>query len=585
MSLSSSAHTHAVTEPRLDIAQTLKPAVRAIGLSRIVRGAVLGFALGAFLGAGVLLAGHVWSLGSTVLTAVLLVAAGVVAGAAWGIMHWPGEQEAARAADLYFGLDDRLTTAVELRGSDTPVAHVQSRDTAQHVEGLPLARSRGRWLLRRDAALALVAALALTAGLALGSPAAGRQSTLTAAGKVNSQRVQRAAAKKIRKIQAHIQAGLTPAQQQTPAVRKLNRALARLRRQLLKAGSTPAQLRAISATQQKLHSLATSLHPINSHAVAQLNGSLSHQLGKRPGAGKHGSTSRSAAATAQALSRLAQSLSHLNAAQRAALARALARAANSNSNPGLRSQLRQAAFQLANNHPQAAQSALQKAARQLSQSAANQAAQSQALSTATQLSSLKQSLSNASSNGNQQAGQPGQQASNLGKNGSGSRSTGSNGGQKGAQGQALGQGRGKGTGKGQALGQGRGTRAGGTGRKGIGSGSRSAQGRGQGTGAAQGRNGTGSRTGRAGAHGSGGQGRSAATRAGRTALVYVPGKQGKGQQVIKNGPNGLPQIGSLVPYQQVFGKYSQQAHQALDRGSLPPSVQSYVHRYFSSISH
>ena len=68
-------------------------------------------------------------------------------------------------------------------------------------------------------------------------------------------------------------------------------------------------------------------------------------------------------------------------------------------------------------------------------------------------------------------------------------------------------------------------------------------------------------------------------------MVYVPGKQGKGQQVIKNGPNGLPQIGSLVPYQQVFGKYSQQAHQALDRGSLPPSVQSYVHRYFSSISH
>jgi hypothetical protein len=67
--------------------------------------------------------------------------------------------------------------------------------------------------------------------------------------------------------------------------------------------------------------------------------------------------------------------------------------------------------------------------------------------------------------------------------------------------------------------------------------------------------------------------------------VFVPSKQGNGGEVVKNGPNGAPQIGSLVPYQQVLGQYSQQAHQALDRGSLPAPVQSYVHRYFSTISH
>lgn len=67
--------------------------------------------------------------------------------------------------------------------------------------------------------------------------------------------------------------------------------------------------------------------------------------------------------------------------------------------------------------------------------------------------------------------------------------------------------------------------------------------------------------------------------------VYIPGTQGKGPEIIKNGPNGAPQTGALVPYQQVLGRYVQQTHQALDRASLPPAVQSYVRRYFSTISH
>jgi hypothetical protein len=67
--------------------------------------------------------------------------------------------------------------------------------------------------------------------------------------------------------------------------------------------------------------------------------------------------------------------------------------------------------------------------------------------------------------------------------------------------------------------------------------------------------------------------------------VFIPGKQGKGPQTIVSGPKGAPEPGALVPYQQVVGQYAQSAHQALDRSAIPPSLQGYVRRYFSSISH
>ncbi len=67
--------------------------------------------------------------------------------------------------------------------------------------------------------------------------------------------------------------------------------------------------------------------------------------------------------------------------------------------------------------------------------------------------------------------------------------------------------------------------------------------------------------------------------------VYIPGQEGKGPESIRNGPNGAPQPGALVPYQQVIGKYAQGAHQALDHAALPPAMQAYVRQYFSTISH
>jgi hypothetical protein len=578
----------AVARQRLDISRALRPVIRSIGLTRIARGAGLGFAAGALAGAALLMAAHIWSIGPARPAVLLLPIVGTLAGLVWGITRWPREGEAARAADLYFGLDDRLTTAVELRNLNSAVAYVQSRDTAQRIDGLALGRSRGRWLRRHEVAGVFLAVLLFAAGLALGPPARAHHAPSGAAATAHTRKVTRTAAGRIRKLQAQVRFGLTPAQQQTPAMRKLSLALTRLRRHLLKAGSTRASLRSISATQQQLRSLAASLHPISSHAVAQLNGSLAHQLGQKSGGVGKRSRARSASATAAALSRLARALAHLSPSQRAALARALARAANANSNTGLRSALRQAASSLAGNSPQAARSALQRAARSLSQSAGTQAAQSRALSTASQLTALKSAVSNAGAalpagqaghlpGGAQSPGRSGQSAGKSGQNGTRGVTPGQG---KGSQGKGTGNGKGLGQGKGQ------GTRAG-AGRppNGARTGQGNGTGRRLGTGAGNGRNASGKGTRRSGGHGKGGRGTSSATRAGHTVTVYVPGKQGRGQIIIKNGPSGAPASGALVPYQQVLGQYSRQAHQALDRGSLPPSVQSYVHRYFSTISH
>jgi hypothetical protein len=158
----------ASSTPRLDVSRTLKPVIRSIGIARVARGLVLGFTLGALVGTGVLVAGHIYAFAAAHPIALTCLILGALAGVVWGIVRWPREAEAARTADLFFALDDRLTTAVELRGSDAPVAVVQSRDTAKRIEGLPLGRSRGTVLRRREMLLAAAATLAFAGSLVLG---------------------------------------------------------------------------------------------------------------------------------------------------------------------------------------------------------------------------------------------------------------------------------------------------------------------------------------------------------------------------------------------------------------------------------
>jgi len=518
--------------------------------------------------AGILLAGHVRAFGFALTAAVIAAVLGLLAGTAAGLARWPRALEAARAADRYFHLDDRLTTALELSRADTAVALLQSRDAARHIDGLTLSHSRGWWLRRREGVVAAIVALAFAGALALGPPSGSPRAT--AAAPSHSARARQAAANQVQKLTSQLHLGLTPAQLHTPAMRQLDRALARLRHQLLQTSTPRTALRAISATQQQLRQLALGLHPVNARAVAQLNSSLSRYLGKGQTRGSSGSASRSALATAQALSRLAQSLPHLTPAQRAALAQALARVANATSNNALRSALRQAASSMANSDPQSAGATLQQATDALTQSASAQAALARAGAAGTQLNALKNQIAGtgAAPPSLSSSSRQGQPNAATGRPGTG-----------GTKGRALGSGRGSGKGRGtragQGLGQGRGTGRGT--RPGHGNGAGNGPGTGPGASAALGQSAS-------GAHGQGGRGASGLTRNGRSVTVFVPGKQGRGAEIVRNGPKGTPASGAYVPYQQVVGQFAQGAHQALDRAALPPPLQGYVRRYFTTLS-
>ncbi|MGI8825130.1 MAG: hypothetical protein ACR2JC_05710 [Chloroflexota bacterium] len=573
MSLSSSVRgpRAAVSGKRtLDIVRTLSPVTCAIGIGRVARGALLGFGVGALLGTAILLAAQVRAFGFTLPAAVLAAVLGLVAGSAAGVVRWPRALEAARAVDLHFHLDDRLTTALELREADTPVASLQRRDVAGRIDGLTLRKSRGQWLRRREAAMAVVATLAFAAALTLG-PQGGHHRSAAAAPLSRTARVRHDAASQVRKLASKLDLGLTTAQLQSPAMRQLDLALSRLRHQLLQASTPHAGLRAISATQHQLRRLALGLHPVNVRAVAQLNSSLSRSLGKEQTRRTSASPSRSSLASAQALNRFAQLLPHLTPAQQAALAPALARAANATSSNALRSALRQAASSLANNDTRSARAALRQGAQSLSQSALAQVALARAAAAGTQLDALKNQIAGTGAAPpslplSARQGQP--------------NTTGQGAGRKSGRtpGITVGSGRGRGTrpGQGGLLGRGHGA-----GRRGIGA--RRGNGRGRGRGFGQGTVATSGRA-TSGARGNGGLGRSRLTRNGRSVTVFVPGKQGKGAEIVRNGPQGAPAPGALVPYQQVVGQYSQSAHQALDRGALPPSLQEYVRRYFSTLS-
>jgi hypothetical protein len=581
---------------QLDVVRALAPARRAIGIRRLSRAVLLGFGVGAAAGAAVLGIARIHAFDPALPIGVAVAVAGIAGGAAAGLWRWPRVLEAARAADARFNLHDRLTTALELRSSELPLAVLQRRDAAGHLEGLRLSRTGGRWLGRREGAAIALAAMAFAAALALGAPGQTQRAAVAASSDVRT--VRRAAAAQVKQLTSKLNAGLTPSLQHSPTLRQLDLALAWLRHQLLQAASRRAALRAISSTQQQLaHEAALGLHPINAKAVAQLNGSLGRYLRNQPAGLRRGQTNKTGAsanaqlrAATQALNRLAQSLAHLNAAQRAALARALAQAANATSNNTLRSQLQQAASALANNDPQTARSALQQAAQALAQSPQQQATLSRLQQAGSQLNSLKNQLSGVTGTipSNQLSGQPSSSSSGN-KPGTGALGTGAGRRASGGRSYSLGPKPGSGKGQGRGTGYSLGTRPG----QGQGQGnglvrSRGTGGRGRGVarGQATGHEGAASSPGQTttGAHGTGGRGRTSRTRNGHSATVYIPVPQGKGKSIIQTGPNGAPQPGAIVPYQQVIGRYTQSAHQALDRSVLPPSLQGYVKDYFSAIS-
>lgn len=556
-----------------DVLAVLAPARRQLGLRRVASWAVRGLLAGGIVALLVLGAAHLHRFSAALLIAAGAVVAGLLVGLAIGIRRWPDRLQTARAVDHHFNLHDRLTTALELRTSSLPLSELQRSDAGRRLAGLkPRESARGQLSGRESGAAAVVLTVLLALAL-VGLPAArGAVQTSYA----DQQRVHHATQTGIPRIVRKVNLGLGPVTRHDAAMRNLNLALQHLRHQLQHASNRAGALRAISATQQQLHRIAASLHPIKPAAVSQLNRALASRMSAQQRAEAAGNSQKALKAAASTLQRLARELAHMSAAQRAALARSLAKAASTTSDSTLRSALQQAASSLGYQDPKTAASALQEAAAALDRSPSAHAAQSAVNSAAAGLESMKGAVSGLSS----QAG---------GSTSSGSATTsqtpGSGQGQGSGQGKGNGSGRGKGSGAGQ--GQGKGSGSGQGQGRGTGTGSGQGTGRGQGSGNGRGSSGSGG-AGGTGGHGiGGGRGGSGGQGSGHLSTrVYIPGKFGKGTHTIQNGgPSGAPLRGSTVPYRQVIGQYEQTAHTALDRAALPPSMQTYVRQYFSSISH
>ena len=107
------------------------------------------------------------------------------------------------------------------------------------------------------------------------------------------------------------------------------------------------------------------------------------------------------------------------------------------------------------------------------------------------------------------------------------------------------------------------------------------QGQGQGQGNVQGDSSTGD------GRGSGGQGGESVYTGEPGNIQGVPGQQGPNGKVSTADDDSLAdpaQNGSSVPYEQVVGKYQQQASQAMDRQAVPLSYRQIVKDYFSSLA-
>ena len=204
-----------------------------------------------------------------------------------GLRLWPDERQAARVVDRHFELHDRLTTALELHDSDLPLSILQRTDARRRTEGLRLSESAaGQLKALEGGAAALPLAVFLVLAL-IGLPSAGTHASALAQ---SGNQVKKAARTGVPRVIKKANQGLSPTAKKEAALRNLNLALRRLRAKLREAPNKAAALRAISATQQQLHRIASSLHPIKPAAVSQLNHALSSHMtrasGRRPPAAR-----------------------------------------------------------------------------------------------------------------------------------------------------------------------------------------------------------------------------------------------------------------------------------------------------------
>ena len=480
--------------------------------------------------------------------------------------QWPSTAQAARRADGVLSLKDRLTTALEFSGHPGEIFQLQRADLLVQLQTVDLRRAAPNSLPRREIALVLAAALVAVGVMLAPNPQSGQAAVRRHDRQATQYAAQQAANLSHRLSQA--------ASDRTGTTHDATQTLRQLENGLRQARTTPQALKAISAAQQQLQTLAAP----GAAAASTLQALASSLASGQTKALARALAAGDKAATQRALASLKSQIPSMPAAKRNDLAHALQRAANA-AQGALGAQLRQAAFNLTDNNASAAQRALDSAGRQIA--AAQSAAQSAQLDQQMQraLQSIKQGVANgqtsqssvpqAQSGGAQQQGQ-GASRSTAGKHGAA------------RAGGAAKQGNAKsGQGRNAAGAQTGGNQAGGNQAAGSAS-ARASAAAGKGGAAGSQASGNGG-TGAAGRGKGGGAGSGNAGGGGQYETIYLPGKLHGGPEVSTQGPPGAVVPLRSSAFRALLPRYTNEAQASLGRTALPPDVQSAVKRYFQSL--
>lgn len=510
-----------------DVAHALVPLRRAMTLRQLVRWSVAGAGVGALAAVAALLMLRVN--GMTPAGAVGACALAPVIGGVLALVLRPSLAAAARRADTHFDLNDRLTTALEFRASTEPLVLLQRRQTARAISGRSLRGAAGPWVAPRElAAAALAVALAFALFLAP-TPSPSRAAP---AGAAELARIRHLASEQIPAMTRALP------HSNARAMRQARHVLAQLRHQLGRANTKAQALRAISIAQQRLARIAAGLKTANPASAATLAHTLNRYIPEHRGPPN--------LRAAKALSSIARNLQHAGSAQKARIARDLLKAANAARDARTRSLLHKAASALGHGDKQKARSALRKAANRLHSGSSARKARSGLARTRKALDSAKYRLT-PSKNGKLQGASLGNEQTKFSHEPKNSRASSK-----------------PNTGNGRIIGR---------------------------NGPVSGLDGKHDRADSGQPIDSGSQGRfkqQGASEKGKPqgfGLVYLQGKLSKGTYNVQIGPSGQVQRVGPSRYQHVIAEYARSAELAVNKASLPPSLQTYVRRYFVVLTH
>jgi hypothetical protein len=537
-----------------DLSRTFDGWLRWLRLRRAVSWAVRGLLFGLAVSLGIGLFGLLQArlLRNEFLALVGFSALIFSSGAALAAYFWPVQRiKAARTFDRAFGLQERVSTAMELSGTERTdketfgvSGELVRRQLQDAIEAARMVKPQLSLPMRfqlREGLFALILVILLSLTWFQGG------NLFVAAQQARSvQQAAAAQAEKIKTLLANTQSNpdLTPAQKQA-----LSAPLQQALNQLNDNSSQEGSVSTLTSAGEKLQALS-------SPQAAQMTQAL--QAAGSQAAGQSGSPLQSVGqklAQGNSLSAAAQlgqiDPSKLSLAQASQLASQLQDMAKglSATNPQLASQLNAAADALKSGNTAAAQQALQPAAQSMAQ-AGQQAAFSQAAGQAAQ--QMQQGAGQMLAAGGGQ--QPGNSVASAG--------------------QAAGQGPGQGQGAGQN------PQSGATG--------------GAGSGHGQGTGGNGHAAGSTPIQQGNGPGNGGET---TYEKIYAPSllggnggqtlnlpSSGQDGTAIGQGPTTPSDPGqSQVPYQQVYSQYDQANNQAIENGSVPLEFMQVIKSYFDSL--